>query len=70
MGQKYETDDSDFRLEKMTHPLALDELEARLLDEETKKLVVRYQICSYCSFLLKSAINAILPPALRVNYNY
>ena len=53
MGQKYEADDSDFRLEKMTDPLALDELEARLLDEETKKLVVRYQICSYCSFLLK-----------------
>ena len=32
----------DFHLEKMTDLSAVEELEVRLLDDETKKLVVRY----------------------------
>ena len=44
VGRKYESEDSDFHLEKMTDLLAVRELEDQLLDEETKKLVVRYHI--------------------------
>ena len=42
VGRKYEAEDSDFHLEKMTDLSAVEELEVRLLDDETKKLVVRY----------------------------
>ena len=36
VGRKYEAEDSDFHLEKINDLLAVEELEARLLDEETK----------------------------------
>ena len=58
VGQKYEAEDSDFGLEKMTGLWRLT------------NLVVRHQICSYCSTLLKSAITAILALALQVYFNY
>ena len=46
VGRKYESDDSDFHLEKMTDLLAVKEFEDQLIDEETKKLVVRHDCCA------------------------
>ena len=42
VGEKYEPEDSDFRINQATTQEEFDEMEELLRDEETKKLVVGY----------------------------
>jgi hypothetical protein len=54
VGEKYEPEDSDFRINQATTQEEFDEMEELLKDEETKKLVVGIFRCRYINLRMRT----------------